>query len=117
MFLRFLGSAVSLPIAQNIFLNSLVSKVANLPGISPHAITGGGATELRGLASGDDLNILLSDYSAAIVDVFYLVVATSAVTIFGSVFVEWRSLKARAAEQAKEMGGGTKEATETKETV
>jgi hypothetical protein len=32
--------------------------------------------------------------------VFYLIVATSAMTIFGSLLVEWRSLKVRAAEQA-----------------
>lgn len=100
MFTRFLGSAIFLPVAQNILLNSLVSKLTNLPGISPSAVIGGGATELRSLASGDDLQTLLSDYNAALVDVFYMVAATCAVTIFGSVFVEWRSLKARAAEQA-----------------
>jgi hypothetical protein len=91
-FVRFLGSAVFLPIAQTIFLNSLVSKLTNLPGISPAAITGYGATELRSLVSGDDLKTLLSDYNAAIVNVFYMVIATSSVTIFSSVFVEWRSL-------------------------
>jgi MFS family permease len=103
MFVRFLGSAVFLPVGQNIFLNSLVSKLTNLPGISPKAVTGGGATELRSLASGEDLKTLLADYNVAVVNVFYVVVAASAITIFGSVFVEWRSLKARADEQAKEM--------------
>ena len=116
VFVRFLGFAVFLPVAQNIFLNSLVSKLTNLPGISPSAVTGGGATELRGLASGDDLNTLLSDYNAAIVNVFYMVVATCAVTVFGSILVEWRSLKARAEEQAKETGN-PKEAKEIKESV
>lgn len=111
MFTRFLGSAVFLPVAQNIFLNSLVSKLTNLPGISPGAVTGGGATELRNLASGDDLKTLLFDYNSAIVDVFYMVIATCAITIFGSVFVEWRSLKARAEEQA----GQTKKPKETEE--
>ncbi|KAL9107302.1 MAG: hypothetical protein Q9227_007754 [Pyrenula ochraceoflavens] len=99
MFMRFLGPAVFLPVAQNIFLNRLVSKLSNLPGIDPSAVIGGGATELRNLASGDDLRILLSDYNAAIVNVFYMVVATCSVTLFGSVLVEWRSLKARAKEQ------------------
>lgn len=96
MFMRYLGSAVFLPVAQNIFINNLVSKLTNLPSISPSAVTGGGATKLRTLASGDDLNILLSDYNTAIVHVFYTVIATSAVTIFGSILVEWRSLKAHA---------------------
>lgn len=108
MFTRFLGSAVFLPVAQNIFLNNLVPKLSVLPGISPSAVLNGGATQLRNLASGDDLTALLSDYNAAIVDVFYMVIATCAVTIFGSVFVEWRSLKAR----AKEQSGKTEESSE-----
>ncbi|KAI1098361.1 putative efflux pump antibiotic resistance protein [Jackrogersella minutella] len=108
MFVRFLGSAIFLPVAQNIFLNKLVSKLTNLPGISPTAVSGGGATELRSLASGGDLITLLSDYNAALVDVFYLTIATASVTIFGSAFVEWRSLKAR----AKEHAGATETAGE-----
>ncbi|KAI0890922.1 putative efflux pump antibiotic resistance protein [Annulohypoxylon nitens] len=100
MFTRFLGSAIFLPVAQNIFLNGLVSKLTNLPGISPAAVTGGGATELRSLASGDDLATLLSDYNYALIDVYYMMIATAGLTIFGSIFVEWRSLKARAKEQA-----------------
>jgi hypothetical protein len=114
-FARFLGSAVFLPVAQNIFLNSLISKLTNLPGISPGAVTGNGATELRSLVSGDELNALLLDYNAAIVKVFHLVIATSAVTTLGSAFVEWRSLKARAAEQAK--GTGNSKEAQEKETV
>jgi predicted MFS family arabinose efflux permease len=120
MFLRFLGSAVFLPVAQNIFINSLVSKLTNLPGIDADAITNGGATELRGLVSKENLDKLLADYNMAIVDVFYMVVATTSVTIFGSVLVEWRSLKARAKEQAKEMAnraGDPEEGTEIKEPV
>ncbi|KAI0137072.1 major facilitator superfamily domain-containing protein [Xylariales sp. AK1849] len=98
-FARFLGSAIFLPVAQNIFLNSLVSNLTNLPTISPSAVTGGGATELRNLASGDNLRTLLSDYNAALILVFYMVAATCAITLFGSIFVEWHSLKARAKEQ------------------
>lgn len=100
MFTRFLGSAIFLPIAQNIFVHDLVSNLSNLAGISPNAVTGAGATELREFASGDDLKTLLSDYNAALVKVFYMVIATCAVTMLGSVFIEWRSLKARAKEQA-----------------
>ncbi|KAF1982278.1 MFS general substrate transporter [Aulographum hederae CBS 113979] len=100
MFIRFLGSAIFLPVGQTIFINGLVSRLTNLPGIHPKAVTGGGALELKNLVSGDDLDTLLRDYSNAIVDVFYMVTATCVVTMFGSVFVEWKSLKARAQEQA-----------------
>lgn len=118
MFMRFLGSAIFLSVAQTVFLSSLVSNVANLPSIDPNAVANGGATELRNLVSADDLGTLLSDYNDAIINVFYLVVATVAVTIFGSVFVEWRSLKARAAEQGgKTANPGSTETTKTQESV
>ena len=100
MFLRYLGSAIFLPIAENVFLHRLVSTLTNLPDISPYAVQNGGATELRHLATGNDLETLLSDYNTAVVDVFYIVVATTALTMVGSLLVEWRSLKARAAQQA-----------------
>lgn len=99
MFTRFLGSAVFLPVGQNIFLNGLVSRLSNLPGIDPHLVANTGATNLRKLATGDDLKILLSDYNTALIHVFYLITACCAVTIFGAVTIEWVSIKTRAKEQ------------------
>jgi MFS family permease len=114
MFMRLLGSSVLLPVAQNVFLGQLVSKLSNLHGIDSHTVLSAGATQLRNIVSGDDLKTLLSDYNSAIVDVFYLIVATSAMTIFGSSLVEWRSLKVRAAEQATK-NAKLKEDTKTDE--
>ncbi|KAJ5195352.1 major facilitator superfamily domain-containing protein [Penicillium cinerascens] len=111
-FMRFLASAIFLPVAENIFLNTLVKKLTNIPGINPDDITGGGVIKLRQLASGKTLQMLLVDYNTAINNVTYMVVATSAITIFGSVFVEWHSLKARAEVQA----GGAAKAEEDKAT-
>lgn len=104
MFMRFLGAAIFLPVAENIFLHGLVSRLTNLPGIDPTAVTDAGATNLRNLASGNDLKILLSDYNDALMHVFYLVAAASAITIFGAVAVEWKSIKARAKEQEGSAG-------------
>lgn len=101
MFVRFLGSAVFIPIAQNIFLQDLISKLTALPGIDAEKIVKGGATELRSLVSGHELEQLLTYYNASIVKVFYIVVGTCAVTIFASVCVEWRSLKAKAKDEAE----------------
>ncbi|OAA60853.1 Major facilitator superfamily domain, general substrate transporter [Cordyceps fumosorosea ARSEF 2679] len=100
MLVRFLGPAIFIPIAQNIFLRDLVSKLTALPGVDAAKIIKGGATELRSLVSGNDLDILLTYYNAAIVKVFYIAVGTCAVTIFASVCVEWRSLKAKAQAEA-----------------
>jgi MFS family permease len=99
MFFRFLGSAICLPIAQNVFLGQLVSRMKNLPGISPNDVINGGATDIRLLATGDELDVLLGDYNAAIVCVFYMVTAACCLTVVGSLAAEWRSLKARASEQ------------------
>lgn len=101
MFFRFLGSAVFLPVAQSIFLNSLVSGLTDLPEIDPSRVTGSGVTNLRSLASGRELATLLSDYNDALVSVLYMVAAACAVCAFGAVLVEWRSLKDRSAEQEK----------------
>lgn len=115
LFARFLGSAIFVPVAQNILLNGLVSKLSNLPGINPGTVTGAGATELKNFASGDDLGTLISDYNVALVRVFYMVIATCAITMLGSVCIEWRSLKARAKEQAGK--GQTVGEKKTKEDV
>lgn len=104
LFARFLGSSIFLPVAQNVFLKRLLANLTNLPGISPKAVINGGATELRNLAGGKDLTILLSDYNTAIVDVFYMNLATSILTIFGSLLVEWRSLKAASEKQVEKTG-------------
>ncbi|KFX96550.1 hypothetical protein V490_03303 [Pseudogymnoascus sp. VKM F-3557] len=100
MFVRFLGPAIFLPVGQNIFLDQLISKLASIPGINAKAVLDGGATDIKNLATGDNLDRLILDYNDSIVHVFYVVIATCGATIFGSVLVEWRSLKARAAEQA-----------------
>ncbi|KFY75635.1 hypothetical protein V499_04394 [Pseudogymnoascus sp. VKM F-103] len=114
-FMRFLGPAIFLPVAQNIFLSRLISKLANIPGISAKTVLDGGATDIKSLATGDNLERLISDYNDSIVSVFYIVVATCSVTIFGSVLVEWRSLKARAAEQATK--AAKKDANPTEESA
>lgn len=95
LFTRFLGSAIFISVPENIFLNSLVSKLTNLPNVTPSAVMDGGATNLRNLASGADLDTLVLDYNSAIVNEFYMVVATCSLTMFGSVFVEWISVKSR----------------------
>lgn len=96
MFVRFLGSAIFVPVAQNVFLKELVSKLTRLPGVDVGAVLKAGATDIRSLVSGSELEALLQYYNDAIVKVLYIVVATSSVTIFASVCVEWRSLKAKA---------------------
>jgi predicted MFS family arabinose efflux permease len=101
MFVRFLGSVIFLAVAQSVFLGKLVKDLtSNLPDIDTQAIVNGGATELRNLApSPQDLVILLEDYNDAIINVFYLALAMTCLTIIGALSLEWKNLKERAAEQ------------------
>lgn len=92
-FLRFLGSAVCLPIAQNVFLNRLVADLSNLPSVHPEDVIKGGLTELRHLVPAEDLPVLLRDYNGAVVHVFYIVVVTSCLTAISSLLVEWKTVK------------------------
>jgi MFS family permease len=99
MFTRFLGSSLFLPVAENIFLSRLTSQLSSLD-ISSQDVLDGGATKLRELVNGQDLTELLYDYNRAIVDIFYMVVATSSLTIIGSCLVGFKSLKSKAAGEA-----------------
>ncbi|KAL7916665.1 major facilitator superfamily domain-containing protein [Trichoderma velutinum] len=97
MFTRFLGSSIFLPVAQTLFITNLSSELEkNIPNIDPKEIAGAGATEIKNLVPADDLKLLLQDYNDALMKVFIMMAAIASVSIFGSVFVEWRSLKARA---------------------
>ena len=64
---------------------------------------------LQSDASLRDYTLFAFPHIDLLVDVFYLVTATSALTILGSVFVEWRSVKATAREQ------GLSEVSESRE--
>jgi hypothetical protein len=85
--------------------------LSNLPGIDPTVVANTGATDIRNLATGDDLATLLSDYNDAVMTLFLMVAATSSVTILGSVLVEWRSIK-KAGEQSKAAVKPVEEKTE-----
>ena len=119
LFVRFLGPAIFLPVGQNLFLNDLVSSLSNIQGITAEDVTQAGATSLRALVSGENLKLLLADYNHAVVKVFYMVTGVCAVTILGSLSVEWKSIKKQAKEQQsqkmEESEKGVKEPAETKQ--
>jgi MFS family permease len=93
VFLRFLGSSIALPIAQSVFLNHLVANLINLSSINPEGVVKGGVTDLRRLVTPDQLPILLQDYNNAIINVFYIVVATSTLMAISCFFIEWKTVR------------------------
>jgi hypothetical protein len=95
MFIRFLGAAIFLPVGQTIFINSLVRKLGNLPFIDPKMVVNTGATELVNLASGSNLEKLILDYNDSLVNVFYLIAATSVASLLGSCLIKWGKVEPR----------------------
>lgn len=105
MFIRFMGSSIFVPVAQTVFINSLVSKSSNVPGIDPHTIANTGATDLINLASGDNLRTLLWDYNESLMNVFYMFTGICCASFIGSVMVRWRKLPTQEVEEGKDPEG------------
>jgi MFS family permease len=94
VFLRFLGSSIALPIAQCVFLTRLVANLAaNLPSVNPEEVVKGGVTDLRRLVAPTQLPVLLHDYNDAIINVFYIVVATSSLMAVSCFVIEWKTVR------------------------
>lgn len=105
MFLQTLGGALFISIAQNIFTNRLLSnlktQVPDLP--DPTIILRTGATSLKVAITNINpafLPDVLLAYNKAITQTFYVSVAIAALSIFGSVGMEWKSVKGKKIEAA-----------------
>ncbi|KAI4917414.1 hypothetical protein J4E85_009933 [Alternaria conjuncta] len=102
MFFNSLGGALSISIAQNIFVNTLAKEVPRYAeGFDARIVAEAGATNLRGVVPGDVLPGVLQGYNNAIVTAFVLAIATSSVAFFVSLGMEQKSVKGK-----KIMAGG-----------
>ena len=96
MFMQALGGSVFLAVADNIFVNRLMSGLAEIPGVNPSVVLAAGATNLK-------LSPAIREaYNKALTQTWYLPVALAALSILGAVALEWRSVK----DDRKEFDGG-----------
>jgi MFS family permease len=96
MFSQTLGGALFISVAQNVFTNSLLKNVrAAVPGLDPAFVLGAGATELQRLIPAESLGAVQEAYNGALVNTFYVAVATSVLSVIGAVFFEWKSVKGK----------------------
>ncbi|MCJ1314392.1 hypothetical protein MMC25_008074 [Agyrium rufum] len=73
VFCQFLGGAVLLAAAQDVFHTKLVSQLSSrLPSMDPSAIISAGAGSVREILDGANLDIALLAYNRAIADTFYI---------------------------------------------
>lgn len=92
-FCQTLGGAVFISVGNNLFDSRLIDKLHRMPGINIVSVVDTGATALRKMVPVAELPRVLVAYNDALRTTFYLCVALACVTIFGSVAVEWRSVK------------------------
>lgn len=96
IFVQTFGGALFISVAQNIFTNRLVSNlIADVPSIDPALVLQIGATNLKKAVDPAVIGDVLIAYNSAITQTFYVSVATAALSIFGAVAMEWKSVKGK----------------------
>jgi hypothetical protein len=103
-FTQEIGGIVALSIAQNMFTNRLIRNLAKqAPGLDPRAVLKNGALGIQNLVSAEYAAGVKTAYNDAIVDVYYLALALTCLTVVGAVFIEWRSVKEGAVKENDKM--------------
>ncbi|KFY10747.1 hypothetical protein V492_04870 [Pseudogymnoascus sp. VKM F-4246] len=103
MFAQQVSGSLFVPIAQSIFQNCLIGKLAAVPGLDIKAIMGAGATKLREIVPPSHMDFVLDAFNDALVATFFVVTAASGIALLPALAMEWLSVKVK-----KEDAGGEK---------
>jgi len=97
MFIQLFGGALFVSVGLNVFTNQLVKDIvaARVPGLSPQAIIGAGATELRRIIEPQYLGTVLEAYNKALGKAFEVGLITSCLSILGAFGMEWVNVKGK----------------------
>lgn len=102
MFAQTFGGALFIAVAQNVFTNRLLSNLLeNVPTLDPAIVLSTGATSLKAAIAKTDPSLVpavLTAYNSALVQTFYVSVAMAALSIFGAIGTEWKSVKGKKVE-------------------
>lgn len=105
VFCQIMGAALFVVVGQSVFSSRFLALLQQRlqPGqIDPERIVDAGATSFRGLGlSSEVLNLVISAYSKAITDTFYIALALACASMVGALTVEWKNVKKDA-----DAGGG-----------
>jgi hypothetical protein len=95
IFFQTLGGAIMISVAQNVFQNRhLVNLEAVFPGLDPAALLGDtGATNLKNVVPPEYLPEVLVAFNKALASMFYVGAAMASLSVFGSIGIEWKSVK------------------------
>lgn len=98
MFFQTLGGALFIAVGQSVFQNGLIDGIRTYaPSVSPAAIVGAGATEMRHvlgqLGQLDQLDGVTKAYMSGLQDTYRVSLALMVVAFVASLFLEWKSVK------------------------
>lgn len=80
LFFQLLGGAIWLAVGQALFTNKLISDLRARPSINAAQVVAAGATELRTLLSGEDLDYAIESYMAGLKDAYAVGIALGGAT-------------------------------------
>ena len=96
LFFNSLGGALSVSIAQNMFVNTLAREVPRrAPGVDAQLVADAGATNLRAVVDPGVLGGVLEAYNRAVVTAFVLAIAAACAAFVVSLGFERRSVKGK----------------------
>jgi MFS family permease len=92
-FVQQLGGAVFTSVGQTILTNMLVSKLSQVPGLSPKLIVSEGATNLIKLVQPEDVHLVIAAYNDACRIIFLASMGLAFAALFCALGMEWKSMK------------------------
>lgn len=96
IFFNSLGGAISISVAQNIFVNGLEMYIPTYaPDVNPLDVFNAGATHIPEVVSTADLPGILQAYMRSLNQAFILPIAVGGIAVGLAFFVEWKSVKGK----------------------
>ncbi|KAI1205136.1 MFS multidrug transporter [Annulohypoxylon truncatum] len=114
IFTQYFGAALFVTTAQSIFNNSMRTTLSeSAPGVDIEKIMAGGATAVRSLVSGQQLDEVLTAYAVSVDRVMYIAAALGAVAFGFGCGLGWKDIRKgrRQVTQADEAEKGSREHT------
>lgn len=102
------GGALFISVGQNVFSNSLLSKLSGIPNLDPAVIMNTGATALKSVVDPGYLDRVLDAYNDALVSSYKVVVILACLSILGALPMEWKSVKGEKGGEKSDAEGGEK---------
>ncbi|KAH8589817.1 putative MFS multidrug transporter [Bisporella sp. PMI_857] len=92
IFAQHFGGVLLVSAAQNTFINRLVSRIKDLPGINPTQVVNAGATQITSLTKDSTLlHAIKVAYNDGLTQTYLVSLTMVCLAIIGNVGVEWRS--------------------------